>query len=402
MKHRISFNFALIVLIMCAICTVAESATYTPLRAVSSSGQGLKMRSGDTYDTIATSALVVDGSAVVDNSDSINSNEDTITINTGLLSDHADSINSNEDTITINTGLLSDHADSINTAEDTIAINVGLLSDHADSINTAEDTIASNVSLLSDHADSINTAEDTISINVGLLSDHADSINTSEDTIAINVGLLSDHADSINTAEDTITTNTGLLSDHADSINTLSDTVINVSTIPILEAAADSFTSIYYAGSTVYQSVFTFTNYTLTIVDSGSDGGHGSALLATLPEGHIQILSGHQVMTTTTLATNIDTNAVFDFAAGSTEVDSDANDTLSGTEQDITTKEDGTLSAGTLTFDTLNSTLFALDGSSSAAEIWLNCAVEAASISDTDTISCTGTITVNYLYMGDD
>ncbi len=183
---------------------------------------------------------------------------------------------------------------------------------------------------------------------------------------------------------------------------TMSDGAVNTTTITPTITTISRITSVNNSGYSLCRTVWTLANYRLSIVDSGANGGHAAVKLMTFPEGHIKILSGHQQMiTTVTSADSISNDATFDFALG-TEGTATDNETLASAEQDITGKEDGTLSSSTLTFDTLNATAVNDDGSDSPTTVYLNCAITATKIANTDDLVCTGTLTVNWLYMGDD
>ena len=159
-------------------------------------------------------------------------------------------------------------------------------------------------------------------------------------------------------------------------------------------------TVVNYVGA-INQTVITLVSHVMTITDAAAAGAHGSLKLITFPEGHIRIMSAHQVLTTLAGAGGIDNDAILDVGVGSITTDT-ANDELASTEQEITGKEDATLSSGTLLFDTINATPQTLDGSASAEDAWLNVAVKEDDVGSSDTLIITGTITINWMFMGDD
>ena len=479
MRKRTIFNSALIILIVFAICIVAESATYTPLRAVDSSGQGLKMRSGDTYDTVTTIDLEVTEDATFSGGMVLDDGTCTVTDGTGVITQTrttSDTTGYTNDIITEWTPSVDYEASGgsngiyaisnaiydltnayalrgrmdLRDAADTVTVNQLHAIDALINLNeTVDYTVGDNIAVIGAAVHG-GTSSDVISGYLGGAKPAA-TLNlfygvwgpTAEqnlDVITNGVLIVSHEQTTVDygysffnsgaatagiyllnhPTYEPATMTAGILMEgvtdcmsYGIDMNATSATVADIrlqdgsvidaySTVPTFETVTGVAVE-NNAAYTVHRSVFTFTNYAMTVVDSGSDGGHGSELLMTFPEGHIQILSGHQAFTAMISdATNIDTDAIFDWAVGSAKVDSDANDVLAGTEQDITTKEDGTLSAGTLTFDTLNSTLFALDGSDTAITAYLNVAVTEADMGDTDTMYCTGTVSINWFYMGDD
>ena len=153
--------------------------------------------------------------------------------------------------------------------------------------------------------------------------------------------------------------------------------------------------SVHESGdAALHRTLFVLENVIIPIVDAGAAGAHGSLKIYTYPKSYLNVISGHLNFTSVVAGVGgIANGAHLDIAVG-TVTTSVANETLATTEQDITTKDDVTLTGGSGTAEAIQATIQLFDGSSSAIEIFLNTAIEAASCSANDTLTVSGRITI--------
>jgi hypothetical protein len=158
------------------------------------------------------------------------------------------------------------------------------------------------------------------------------------------------------------------------------------------------------ASGQVHRDVINFTNV-VEIATDGSDEGESQELL-TFPEGRILIL-GAAINAVCTVSSNFNASTAdtFDVAIG-TAACNDAAD-LTSTEADI---------IASTTLDTISSTTLALDweadmtagadtvfdGTASAAKLYFNMGVANANITGNMTNTVTGTLSVIWVFLGDD
>lgn len=142
------------------------------------------------------------------------------------------------------------------------------------------------------------------------------------------------------------------------------------------------------------RTTFVFTNMEIAITDAGANGAHGTVKLYTFTDGHADIFVGSISGTVERPlgVGGIASNAVLDIAIGSTTV-SVSDETLSGTEQNITTKADVTLSGGSKVFEATNVTAIDMDGELS---IYLNIAIEDASVTSDGSLTLTGQASITW------
>ena len=143
----------------------------------------------------------------------------------------------------------------------------------------------------------------------------------------------------------------------------------------------------------MHRTTLILTDVEMQIIDTGANGAHGSIKLYTFPAKQLKVFSGSisgDVLVGTGGITN---TAVLDIGIGVESV-SVANEILSNNEQNITTKDDITLTGGSKAFDAIQTTTQNINGTLSIKEIFLNVAVENASCTSDDilTISCEVTL----------
>ncbi len=163
-------------------------------------------------------------------------------------------------------------------------------------------------------------------------------------------------------------------------------------------ATATGVTNVNYS-SGLNQTVITFTNYAMPIVDSAGSGGHGTLKLVDFPEGVIRVPSVIGDIGITAVV-GIGATGVFDMAMGSATTLTNA-ETLGNANVDFVAKVDGTLSSGADDIDLVNTTSQDEDGHSSNTEVWLCVAVMDADMTATGTMTFSGTIVITWHNMGD-
>lgn len=136
-----------------------------------------------------------------------------------------------------------------------------------------------------------------------------------------------------------------------------------------------------------------------------ADGDHGGGQqVYTFPEGQIAIL-GAVLDSTVTNTTNFnaDPNDEFSFGIGTATAGDD--NALSSTEQNIIAVQTVDTAAGVTTTraeDVVGpTTAVYVDGTASAAGLFVNFAVADTDNSDTNALTCTGTLTVIWAHLGD-
>lgn len=172
-------------------------------------------------------------------------------------------------------------------------------------------------------------------------------------------------------------------------------------TVGVGAASGTGVTVAEYGNGAVHKTIFTLTNLAVTVTDTGgANGGQGSQLLYTFPEGVTEIL-GASYNLTTSAAVGIGATAALVGSLGSAAAGvGDA--TLSGTEADMIASTTGTLTASAGVLQLHGSIVTtAFDGHTSATTSYLNLAVPDAGISATAVVTVNGTITVVWTSLGD-
>lgn len=151
---------------------------------------------------------------------------------------------------------------------------------------------------------------------------------------------------------------------------------------------------------------FTLTAARITVTDAAGSGSSGSLKLFTFVPGAILPLGSRQDYTAFAEGSALTTaagDAAFVIALGS--VAANAGDgALTGTEVDIAPATGTiTLSGGTGTGTKMGgATAAAIDGTTTAVDVYLNWSGSAATIDANSTIDVTGTISVTGCFLGDD
>lgn len=155
----------------------------------------------------------------------------------------------------------------------------------------------------------------------------------------------------------------------------------------------------------VVRLTFTLTAQSITVTDAAGSGSSGSIKLFDFAQAGIVPLACRQNYTAFAEGAAL-TGAAGDaaFVMGLGSVAADAGDgALTGTEVDFGAATSTiTLSGGTGTGTKFSASATALDGTSTAVDLYLNWSGTAATIDANSTISVTGTITVLCAMVGDD
>lgn len=149
---------------------------------------------------------------------------------------------------------------------------------------------------------------------------------------------------------------------------------------------------------------FTFTAVSVTVTDAAGSGSSGSLKIFDFVEQVIQPLASRQRWTAFAEGAAL-TGGAGDaaFVIGFGSVAANAGDgALTGTEVDIAAATATiTLSGGTATATKISGDGTAVDGSGTAADLYLNWSGSAATIDANSTISVTGTVTIVLALLGD-
>lgn len=180
-----------------------------------------------------------------------------------------------------------------------------------------------------------------------------------------------------------------------------STTGSNVGAVPAASATA-GVTVAEYGNGTVHRTVFTLTAVSVTMTDATTAGCHGAVQLYDFPAGVVTFLGGSTDLAITAGAGGIADGAAVVGAVGTATAGTD-NATLTTTEADLIPSTAATLTAGVGACDGQSTTalLVTFDGTATAKDAFLNFAVPDADSSANDTLEVTGTVTLVWIYAGD-
>jgi hypothetical protein len=147
----------------------------------------------------------------------------------------------------------------------------------------------------------------------------------------------------------------------------------------------------------LHQTVFTLTDLAIVQLDNGANAS-GGVEIYTFPKGYIKHLG-----TVVNLALTTDAGASADFAGGLGSVTAAADGTLASTEQNFIPSTALSATASAATFAALSTATeeVGFDGTSTPKGLYLNFADTHDVGGLAVHVHCTGTITVNWLYLGD-
>lgn len=165
-------------------------------------------------------------------------------------------------------------------------------------------------------------------------------------------------------------------------------------------AVAGTGVAVTEAGNSVYhRTTFTLTDVEVTLADEAGVVAHGGLKIYDFPEGLINIL-GASANLTIEAGTGINADADGDFSIGT--VTASNNATLATTEQNILpTTATPQLVASAGTAKGVSTAVSVIDGTSTAIDAYLNFLIDDADQDGGGVITCNGTITIAWVYMGD-
>ena len=200
--------------------------------------------------------------------------------------------------------------------------------------------------------------------------------------------------------------------DGGDTLTALSGGKVNMEAGSILEIADGVLTTVGIgapAGTGVtavekvlipHQTVISLAATSITMTDATTAGCHGSRKIFDLPAGNILILGATTDLQVTAGTGGISDTAAVVGAVGSVAAATD-NGTLTSTEANIVPSTASTLTAGAGSCDGESTAPVTLDGTATAADVYLNFAIPDAGSSANDTLLVTGTVTITWINLGD-
>lgn len=171
------------------------------------------------------------------------------------------------------------------------------------------------------------------------------------------------------------------------------------------QPASGSVTMALVRHGPMFRMDFTLTAARISVTDAAGSGSSGSLQLFDFAQGGVQILASRQDYTAFAEGAAL-TGAAGDaaFVMGLGSVAANAGDgALTGTEVDYAPVTSTiTLSGGTGTGNKFGGAGTIVDGTATAADVYLNWSGTAATIDANSTIDVTGTITLVGVFVGDD
>lgn len=156
-----------------------------------------------------------------------------------------------------------------------------------------------------------------------------------------------------------------------------------------------------YGDGTIHQTVLALTAHSVSI--NGAAVGFGTSKIYDFPEGAVCVLGAVANLAITAGAGGIADNFDGDFSLGTVGT-ADANVSDAGEANIIASTATPQASAGVSSAkgqSTATECPLYLDGTSTAADLYLNFLIDDADISSNDTLACTGTVTITWVKLGD-
>jgi hypothetical protein len=170
----------------------------------------------------------------------------------------------------------------------------------------------------------------------------------------------------------------------------------DIGTIPTATQAKGVSKKEYGEGA-LRQTVFTLSGTVIDSTDNGASGAYGSLQLLDLPEGHIGFYGAVTDLTSVTVGAGIPaTNAIVHSLGTAAEA---TGTTLDSTQANVLPSTSLTLAASTGAVGGVNTAVAFVDGTATAADLFLNFAVDGNSTANT-TITVNGTIIVTWALLG--
>lgn len=179
-----------------------------------------------------------------------------------------------------------------------------------------------------------------------------------------------------------------------------SSVTANVGTAGTNVAAAE------YGNDVIHKTVLTLSAVSVAVGDASVGGG---TLIYTFPEGVITILGGVATLAATTtsdVTATLNGGKTLSVGVGTVVTLAQASGTLTTTEQDIinagTVVSSTTINVAGAASTCFTTTPKGLNGSASATKAYLNVGVPTATdIDGNATVTFSGTVTINWAYVGD-
>lgn len=144
----------------------------------------------------------------------------------------------------------------------------------------------------------------------------------------------------------------------------------------------------------------TLTDVNVPTTDNGAAGAQGSLKVLDLPEGNIHVLGGTTNLTIARVGTALTATSAIVASIGSAAAGA-GDATLTSTEADIIPSTSATLTGGAGAFRGASTGAKTLDGTGTPADIYLNFATPDAGSTGNDALTVNGTITLNFVNLGD-
>lgn len=185
----------------------------------------------------------------------------------------------------------------------------------------------------------------------------------------------------------------------------LLDQSANATTVGAIPATTGLACTITRTGS-FYKLDFTLTAVSITVTDAGAAGSHGATKIFDYVQQSLSFLGCRQNYTAFAEGAALTTgagDAVFAIGVGTTAISAAADGILAAANVNVGGSTAVTNSGGTGAGTTHSGAVVAaVDGTTTASDLYLNWSGTAATIDATSTISVTGTITVTGMLLGDD
>lgn len=165
-------------------------------------------------------------------------------------------------------------------------------------------------------------------------------------------------------------------------------------------AVAGTGVSVVEKTPVLHESIFTFTDVSITMTDAGAAGCHGSQKIYDFPAGNIAVLGVVSDLQIVAGAGGIGDTAAVVGSIGSAAIGTD-NATLTTTEANLMPSTAATLTGGAGNLDGESTAVTVLDGTATAIDAYLNLAVPDAGSSASDTLTVNGTVRITWANIGD-
>jgi len=147
-------------------------------------------------------------------------------------------------------------------------------------------------------------------------------------------------------------------------------------------------------GAGLFKTTLTLTDLEVTLTLNGTSTGGGGVKIYDFPAGYIKVLG----VTSNLTVANAGGDGSFLASLGSAVADTGG--TLATTEANVCASTAATVSSGVGTCKMKGDTVSALDGTSTAIDLYLNAALNADG-TDKEVLEFSGTITIHWLNLGD-